>query len=128
MYRKARTLRSDKGLGEVPPSVGRIHIHAHTDLHIYISSLSTWKRKTKRAALLGQKGKQETARGEYRLSIPWDSSDLVLSFPELKGLGADFTFGFIQVMDGEKDPRNLLVAFRIVHDLISKEYSLGMFL
>ncbi|GAB1302422.1 MMS19 nucleotide excision repair protein homolog [Apodemus speciosus] len=46
---------------------------------------------------------------------------------ELKGLGADFTFGFIQVMDGEKDPRNLLLAFRIVHDLISKDYSLGPF-
>ncbi|XP_020033309.2 MMS19 nucleotide excision repair protein homolog isoform X1 [Castor canadensis] len=46
---------------------------------------------------------------------------------ELKGLGADFTFGFIQVMDGEKDPRNLLVAFRIVHELISREYSLGPF-
>ncbi|KAM4852380.1 MMS19 nucleotide excision repair protein homolog isoform 2-T2 [Thomomys bottae] len=46
---------------------------------------------------------------------------------ELKGLGADFTFGFIQVMDGEKDPRNLLVAFHIVHDLISRDYSLGPF-
>nr|XP_020739137.1 MMS19 nucleotide excision repair protein homolog isoform X4 [Odocoileus virginianus texanus] len=46
---------------------------------------------------------------------------------ELKGLGADFTFGFIQVMDGEKDPRNLLVAFRIVYDLISRDYSLGPF-
>ncbi|XP_023564623.1 MMS19 nucleotide excision repair protein homolog isoform X2 [Octodon degus] len=32
-----------------------------------------------------------------------------------------------RVMDGEKDPRNLLVAFRIVHDLISREYSLGPF-
>ncbi|NXF50695.1 MMS19 protein, partial [Oceanites oceanicus] len=46
---------------------------------------------------------------------------------ELKGLGADFTFGFIQVMDGEKDPRNLLVAFQIVHDLIIKNYALGPF-
>ncbi|XP_006880123.1 PREDICTED: MMS19 nucleotide excision repair protein homolog isoform X1 [Elephantulus edwardii] len=46
---------------------------------------------------------------------------------ELKSLGADFTFGFIQVMDGEKDPRNLLVAFSIVHDLISRDYSLGPF-
>ncbi|XP_049646772.1 MMS19 nucleotide excision repair protein homolog isoform X3 [Suncus etruscus] len=46
---------------------------------------------------------------------------------ELKGLGADFTFGFIQVMDGEKDPRNLLVAFHIVHELISRNYSLGPF-
>ncbi|NWU24677.1 MMS19 protein, partial [Dyaphorophyia castanea] len=44
---------------------------------------------------------------------------------ELKGLGADFTFGFIQVMDGEKDPRNLLVAFQIVRDLIAKDYALA---
>ncbi|XP_063290261.1 MMS19 nucleotide excision repair protein homolog isoform X1 [Pelobates fuscus] len=46
---------------------------------------------------------------------------------ELKNLGADFTFGFIQVMDGEKDPRNLLVAFHIVHDIITKNYNLGPF-
>ncbi|NWU74696.1 MMS19 protein, partial [Onychorhynchus coronatus] len=46
---------------------------------------------------------------------------------ELKGLGADFTFGFIQVMDGEKDPRNLLVAFQIVRDIITKDYALGPF-
>ncbi|XP_063818410.1 MMS19 nucleotide excision repair protein homolog isoform X2 [Pseudophryne corroboree] len=46
---------------------------------------------------------------------------------ELKGLGADFTFGFIQVMDGEKDPRNLLVAFHIVQDIITKNYALGPF-
>ncbi|XP_030058755.1 MMS19 nucleotide excision repair protein homolog [Microcaecilia unicolor] len=46
---------------------------------------------------------------------------------ELKSLGADFTFGFIQVMDGEKDPRNLLVAFQIVQDIIVKSYSLGPF-
>lgn len=51
---------------------------------------------------------------------------LTLLLPaELKGLGADFTFGFIQVMDGEKDPRNLLVAFQIVRDLIAKDYALG---
>ncbi|XP_067393303.1 MMS19 nucleotide excision repair protein homolog [Emydura macquarii macquarii] len=46
---------------------------------------------------------------------------------ELKGLGTDFTFGFIQVMDGEKDPRNLLVAFQIVRDLILRDYALGPF-
>ncbi|XP_019492091.1 PREDICTED: MMS19 nucleotide excision repair protein homolog isoform X2 [Hipposideros armiger] len=46
---------------------------------------------------------------------------------ELKGLGADFTFGFVQVMDGETDPRNLLVAFRIAHDFISRDYNLGIF-
>ncbi|MEE6486177.1 hypothetical protein FKM82_014533 [Ascaphus truei] len=46
---------------------------------------------------------------------------------ELKSLGADFTFGFIQVMDSEKDPRNLLVAFQIVQDIITKNYTLGPF-
>ncbi|XP_052654560.1 MMS19 nucleotide excision repair protein homolog isoform X4 [Harpia harpyja] len=30
-------------------------------------------------------------------------------------------------MDGEKDPRNLLVAFQIVRDLIAKNYALGPF-
>lgn len=50
---------------------------------------------------------------------------MLLLSAELKGLGADFTFGFIQVMDGEKDPRNLLVAFQIVRDLIAKNYALG---
>ncbi|KAJ1140987.1 hypothetical protein NDU88_007324 [Pleurodeles waltl] len=46
---------------------------------------------------------------------------------ELKSLGVDFTFGFIQVMDGEKDPRNLLVAFQIARDLVVKNYELGPF-
>ncbi|XP_069467675.1 MMS19 nucleotide excision repair protein homolog isoform X2 [Ambystoma mexicanum] len=46
---------------------------------------------------------------------------------ELKSIGVDFTFGFIQVMDGEKDPRNLLVAFQIVRDLVLKRYELGPF-
>lgn len=71
-----------------------------------------------------ERGKTQARRKPHFL-ILWDSSDLVLSSPELKGLGADFTFGFIQVMDGEKDPRNLLVAFHIVYDLISRDYSLG---
>jgi DNA repair/transcription protein MET18/MMS19 len=31
----------------------------------------------------------------------------------LKKLGKDFVFGFIHAMDGEKDPRNLLLAFQL---------------
>ncbi|XP_067909242.1 MMS19 nucleotide excision repair protein homolog isoform X2 [Heterodontus francisci] len=46
---------------------------------------------------------------------------------ELKGLAADFTFGFIQAMDGEKDPRNLLMAFQISRDIIINNYDLGTF-
>ncbi|KAM3860026.1 MMS19 nucleotide excision repair protein homolog [Diretmus argenteus] len=46
---------------------------------------------------------------------------------ELKGLGADFVFGFVQSMDGEKDPRNLLLAFQIARNIIHRGYDLGKF-
>uniref|UniRef100_A0A7N8WZ07 MMS19 nucleotide excision repair protein n=1 Tax=Mastacembelus armatus TaxID=205130 RepID=A0A7N8WZ07_9TELE len=68
--------------------------------------------------------------------------DVMLSFPdkvygvaswlgrvhaELKGLGADFVFGFVQSMDGERDPRNLLLAFQIANNIIRRSYDLGTF-
>ncbi|XP_069575460.1 MMS19 nucleotide excision repair protein homolog [Brachyistius frenatus] len=46
---------------------------------------------------------------------------------ELKGLGADFVFGFVQSMDGERDPRNLLLAFQIAKTIIHRGYNLGKF-
>ncbi|KAK7918894.1 hypothetical protein WMY93_010178 [Mugilogobius chulae] len=46
---------------------------------------------------------------------------------ELKTLGADFVFGFVQSMDGERDPRNLLLAFRIASSIIHQGYDLGKF-
>lgn len=46
---------------------------------------------------------------------------------ELKGLGSDFTYGFIQAMDGEKDPRNLLLAFKLARDIIVKKFAMGPF-
>ncbi|XP_019939047.2 MMS19 nucleotide excision repair protein homolog isoform X1 [Paralichthys olivaceus] len=46
---------------------------------------------------------------------------------ELKGLGADFVFGFVQSMDGERDPRNLLLAFQIANNIIHRGYDLGKF-
>uniref|UniRef100_UPI00358FE5AB MMS19 nucleotide excision repair protein homolog isoform X2 n=1 Tax=Myxine glutinosa TaxID=7769 RepID=UPI00358FE5AB len=44
---------------------------------------------------------------------------------ELKGLGADFVYGFLQAMDGEKDPRNLLVTFHIAYDILRHGFQLG---
>lgn len=44
---------------------------------------------------------------------------------ELKGLGADFVFGFVQSMDGERDPRNLLLAFQVAKNIIQRGYELG---
>nr|KAJ3421620.1 mms19 nucleotide excision repair [Polyrhizophydium stewartii] len=35
------------------------------------------------------------------------------NLPGLQKLGAEFVLGFIHVMDGEKDPRNLILAFRL---------------
>ncbi|KAJ0060171.1 hypothetical protein NL108_004016, partial [Boleophthalmus pectinirostris] len=46
---------------------------------------------------------------------------------ELKSLGADFVFGFVQSMDGERDPRNLLLAFQIASNIIYQGYDLGKF-
>ncbi|KAI3364757.1 hypothetical protein L3Q82_000968 [Scortum barcoo] len=46
---------------------------------------------------------------------------------ELKGLGSDFVFGFVQSMDGERDPRNLLLAFQIAKYIIQRGYDLGKF-
>ncbi|XP_056102056.1 MMS19 nucleotide excision repair protein homolog isoform X1 [Rhinichthys klamathensis goyatoka] len=46
---------------------------------------------------------------------------------ELKGLGADFTFGFVQSVDGERDPRNLLLAFQVARNIIHRGYDLGKF-
>uniref|UniRef100_H3CGH5 MMS19 nucleotide excision repair protein n=1 Tax=Tetraodon nigroviridis TaxID=99883 RepID=H3CGH5_TETNG len=46
---------------------------------------------------------------------------------ELKGLGADFVFGFVQSMDGERDPRNLLLAFQVAKNIIQRGYELGGF-
>ncbi|MGH0139795.1 UNVERIFIED_CONTAM: hypothetical protein FKN15_070106 [Acipenser sinensis] len=46
---------------------------------------------------------------------------------KLKGLGADFVFGFVQAIDGEKDPRNLLLAFQIAQNILYRNYELGSF-
>ncbi|XP_049615429.1 MMS19 nucleotide excision repair protein homolog [Syngnathus scovelli] len=43
---------------------------------------------------------------------------------ELKDFGADFVFGFIQSIDGESDPRNILLAFQIAKKIIQRGYSL----
>jgi DNA repair/transcription protein MET18/MMS19 len=41
---------------------------------------------------------------------------MVLTLPLTKAvkLNPKFVFGYIQIMDGEQDPRNLLIAFRII--------------
>eukprot|EP00105_Crassostrea_gigas_P019962 XP_011438612.1 PREDICTED: MMS19 nucleotide excision repair protein homolog [Crassostrea gigas] len=46
--------------------------------------------------------------------------------PELQKMGNDFVFGFIQSMDTEKDPRNLLLAFHCARTIILN-FSLGPF-
>ena len=42
----------------------------------------------------------------------------------LKSLGPDVVYGFINSIDGESDPRNLLILFRIIPHFV-KEFSLG---
>ncbi|XP_066278817.1 MMS19 nucleotide excision repair protein homolog [Branchiostoma lanceolatum] len=44
----------------------------------------------------------------------------------LQTLGADFVWGFIQAMDGEKDPRNLNIAFSIAR-IAAQAFPIGTF-
>ena len=45
---------------------------------------------------------------------------------DIQPLGADFVCGFIQMMDGEKDPLNLLLAFQSVR-IIAQNLQLGTY-
>ncbi|XP_066598678.1 MMS19 nucleotide excision repair protein [Prorops nasuta] len=45
-------------------------------------------------------------------------------FNELKAMGADFIYGFITFIDGERDPRNLMLLFNIL-PYFMKQFSLG---
>ncbi|KAI7830250.1 Dos2-interacting transcription regulator of RNA-Pol-II-domain-containing protein, partial [Gamsiella multidivaricata] len=38
----------------------------------------------------------------------------------LRSMSSDFVFGFIQCLDGEKDPRNLLLAFTLIKKIIQE--------
>ncbi|KAF9362709.1 hypothetical protein BGX34_005646 [Mortierella sp. NVP85] len=38
----------------------------------------------------------------------------------LRSISSDFVFGFIQCLDGEKDPRNLLLAFTLIKKIIQE--------
>ncbi|XP_074641510.1 MMS19 nucleotide excision repair protein homolog [Tubulanus polymorphus] len=58
---------------------------------------------------------QADRRSIYKLL----SNFLNLQINCLQTLGSDFVFGFIQVMDGEKDPRNLSIAFNLVPKIIN---------
>ncbi|CAE1291491.1 MET18 [Acanthosepion pharaonis] len=51
---------------------------------------------------------------------------LTTKLEDLRKMESDFVCGFIQAMDGEKDPRNLRFAFQCAH-LIIKNLPLGVF-
>lgn len=40
-------------------------------------------------------------------------------------MGPDFVYGFVQAVDGERDPRNLLLAFQIARNIIHRGYDLS---
>uniref|UniRef100_A0AAR2JJA3 MMS19 nucleotide excision repair protein n=1 Tax=Pygocentrus nattereri TaxID=42514 RepID=A0AAR2JJA3_PYGNA len=63
---------------------------------------------------------------DVHVQVNEHTSSPVLS-TELKGLGPDFVFGFVQAVDGERDPRNLLLAFQIARNIIHRGYDLSQF-
>lgn len=38
----------------------------------------------------------------------------------LRSINNEFVFGFTQILDGEKDPRNLMLAFKIVKNIVDQ--------
>ena len=53
-------------------------------------------------------------------------SSLIIATIKQENFETDFVYGFIQAMDGEKDPRNLLVCFECIQ-LICGALKLGPF-
>ena len=43
---------------------------------------------------------------------------------DVKSMESDFVCGYIQTMDGEKDPRNLVLAFQSV-TIIAQNFAIG---
>jgi DNA repair/transcription protein MET18/MMS19 len=54
------------------------------------------------------------------------SSDSLVSEIKAQSYDTDFVFGFIQSMDSEKDPRNLLICFECIK-LLGQRLNLGPF-
>ena len=54
----------------------------------------------------------------------WKDIFYIGSFSDMIPLGIDFVYGFIQTMDGEKDPRNLLLAFNTVA-IVAKHFPIS---
>ena len=44
--------------------------------------------------------------------------DLLLLYTAARKMGSEFVLGYIQAMDGEKDPRNLIIALNSVHRIV----------
>ena len=43
---------------------------------------------------------------------------LVMLCAAVKRMGSDFVLGYIQAMDGEKDPRNMVIVFNTVYRIV----------
>ena len=52
--------------------------------------------------------------------------EFIILLTDAQKLGADFVFGYLQAMDGEKDPRNLIVAFACAQ-MVIHNFPLGVF-
>ncbi|XP_033756743.1 MMS19 nucleotide excision repair protein homolog [Pecten maximus] len=70
---------------------------------------------------------QTLSQGDRRNVYTIFSVLLTTNLAELQKLGSDFVLGYIQTMDTEKDPRNLVLAFHCA-TIIIHNFSLGVFL
>ena len=55
------------------------------------------------------------------------SNDSINDETVVQGMGGDFVAGFTQMVDSERDPRNLLIVFKMV-SIVAASVPLGHFL
>ncbi|KAF9182984.1 hypothetical protein BGZ51_004321 [Haplosporangium sp. Z 767] len=68
-------------------------------------------------ALVNVQTYQQTARHYVFLFF---ESAITRFTSNLRSMSSDFVFGFIQCLDGEKDPRNLMLAFTLIKNIIQE--------
>ena len=54
-----------------------------------------------------------------QIYLPWCLPDL------LEGMGTEFAVGYVNTIDGEQDPRNLLIIFKMTVTIL-QHFSIGM--
>ena len=84
-----------------------------------------WKRRLLKTLWVKEK-MVITSKAHKGINLNIDSNILLHTHVDVQKLEGDFVYGYMQAMDSEKDPRNLVLAFACAF-LVVQNFSLGVF-